>query len=232
MRKSSNPAATLKSTYLIVHHLQLSQSERIVWLCEELAIPYELRCYERHPRTGEAPAQYKALHPMRLAPVVEHDGRVLAESGAIIEYLLRKYGNGRLEVGGDERNFADYLFWFHFANATLMSSEQTIVVASLLGTDVSNEVVALLNERSERAWSLIEHRLGEADYFAGDGFTAADVMMLFPLTTMRILATLRKFTQRDLTPLPNIRRYLQRVTARPAYRRAMEKAEPGREMST
>jgi glutathione S-transferase len=206
---------------ITVHHLGVSQSERIAWTCEELAIPYVLQRYDRDPITGLAPAAYKALHPMGIAPVITDGDLVLAESGAILEYLIARYGDGRLAVAADRANFADYLFWFHFANGTLMPSEMGGVMSGMLGLKEGNPLLAILRDRSERAFALIERRLGDVSYFAGDEFTAADIMMLFPLSTMRA------FTRRDLTPLPHIRAYLGRIRARPAYERAMAKGDPG-----
>lgn len=212
---------------IAVHHLGNSQSERIVWLCEELRIGYTLHRYDRDPFTGEAPPAYKALHPMGLAPVIEDSGRAVAESGAVIEYLIARHGGGRLVVRPDADNFSDYLFWFHFANATMMPSEQSVVITSLLNGDQNNTIVALLNERSDRSFQLAERRLAVMPYVAGQEFTAADIMMVFPMTTMRRLALLRGFTQRSLTPFPHIRRYLQRIGNRAAYQEAMRKADPG-----
>lgn len=206
---------------ITVHHLGMSQSERIVWLCEELAVPYALQRYDREPATRLAPANYKALHPMGIAPVITEDDLVLAESGAIIEYLIAKYGNGRLAIGPDKPNFADYLFWFHFANGTMMPSEMSALMSSMFGLKDQNPLTGIMNDRCERAFSLVERRLGAVDYFAGDEFTAADIMMLFPLSTMRT------FAPRDLAPLPNVRAYLERIGARPAYRRAMMIGDPG-----
>jgi glutathione S-transferase len=206
---------------IVVHHLGVSQSERIVWLCEELAIPYSLQRYDRDPTTQLAPAQYKALHPMGIAPVITDGEIVLAESGAIVEYLIARYGYGRLAVAPDQANFADYLFWLHFANGTLMPSELTVLIASMLKLEEGNAVLTVLQARSHRAFELIERRLGEVAFFAGDELTAADVMMLFPLSTMRA------FTRRDLGNLPHLRAYLKRIGERPAYRRAMAKGDPG-----
>src|ERR1700761_2103333 len=107
---------------LTVHHLGKSQSERIVWLCEELEIPYQLRCYARDPVTVLAPADYKALHPIGSAPVIFDGDTVLAESGAIVEYIVAKYGNGRLTLGASDPGFAAFLYWFHFANGTLQAN--------------------------------------------------------------------------------------------------------------
>jgi glutathione S-transferase len=206
---------------ITVHHLGVSQSERVVWLCEELAIPYTLRRYDRDPTTRRAPAAYRALHPMGIAPVITDGNLVLAESGAILEYLIAKYGSGRLAVGPEQPNFADYLFWFHFANGTMMPSEMSGIIASVLRLKADDPIMPMLTERSGRAYALVETRLGAVPYFAGDEFTAADIMMLFPLTTMRA------FAARDLSALPHIRVYLKRIGERPAYQRAMAKGDPG-----
>ena len=204
---------------ITVHHLGISQSERVVWLCEELGIPYVLKRYDRDATTRLAPREYRALHPMGIAPVITDGDVVLAESGAILEYLMARYGGGRLTVGSDQGNFPDYLFWFHFANGTLMPSEMSSFIATFLKE--GNPMIAMLNARGERAFSLIEKRLGNADYFAGTDFTAADIMMLFPLTTMRV------FVHKDYSAFPHIKAYLKRIGARPAYQRAMQKGDPG-----
>jgi glutathione S-transferase len=205
---------------ITVHHLGISQSERIVWLCEELAIPYELKRYERDPVTRMAPAEYKALHPMGIAPVITDGKLVLGESGAIIEYLIAKYGNGRLAVGSQQPNYADYLFWFHFANGTMMPSEMIGIIQTMLGVPEDNPTIGALRQRGVRAYAMVEKRLGETAYFAGPDLTAADIMMLFPLTTMRA------FAARDIAAFPNLKAYLKRVGERPAYQRAMKKGDP------
>jgi glutathione S-transferase len=206
---------------LTVHHLGISQSERIVWLCEELGLPYELKRYDRDAKTRLAPPEYRALHPMGIAPVISDGAVTLAESGAIIEYLLAKYGKGRLAVAADQPNFADYLFWLHFANGTLMPAEMTGMLATMLGVQSDSPTLKGLMSRGERAFAMIEQRLGEAAYFAGAEFTAADIIMLFPMTTMRA------FSRRDVAAYPNVRAYLQRVGERPAYQRAMKVGDPG-----
>ena len=105
---------------LTVHHLGISQSDRIVWLCEELDIPYDLVRYDRDPVTRLAPAAYKALHPSGTAPVITDDGLTLAESGAIIDYVVARHGGGRLTLNADHADFARFLYWYHFANGSLM----------------------------------------------------------------------------------------------------------------
>jgi glutathione S-transferase len=204
---------------LTVHHLGVSQSERIVWLCEELGIPYELKRYDRDPQTRLAPPEYKALHPLGTAPIITDDDVVLPESGAIMEYIIGRYGKGRLAVGPEKPNFADYLFWFHFANGSFMPSQMSTMMASRLGAEESPRA-KMMRERGERAWRLVEQRLGEKPYFAGDDFTAADIIMVFPLTTMRA------FMQKSLDDQPNVRAYLKLIGERPAYQRAMTKGDP------
>ena len=205
---------------LTVHHLGVSQSERIVWLCEELGLDYELKRYDRDPQTRLAPAAYKALHPMGTAPVITDGTVVMSESGAIVEYILARYGKGRLAVGPEQPNFADYVFWLHFANGSMMPHELIRLICSMLGAQESPILQSLMS-RSDRGYTLVEKRLGEAEWFAGPELTAADVMMVFTLTTMRM------FEARDLAAYPHIRRYLKRVGERPAYRRAMAKGDPG-----
>jgi glutathione S-transferase len=206
---------------LVVHHLGISQSERIVWLCEELEVPYQLIRYERDPVTRLAPENYKALHPSGTAPVITDDDVVLAESGAIVEYVIAKHGRGRFALKPDDPDYASYLYWFHFANGSMMPSAMIDLIIQMVGGQAETDSMRLLRSRGDRAMQMMEKRLGTADYFAGSKFTAADIMMLFPLTTMRA------FVPRDLTPFPNIRAYLKRVVARPGYQRARQKGDPG-----
>jgi glutathione S-transferase len=210
-----------EQSMITVHHLGVSQSERIVWLCEELGLPYELKCYERDPVTRLAPAAYKALHPVGTAPIISDGDMVMPESGAIIDYILGKYGNGRLKVPPESANFADYVFWFHFANGSVMPNMMMNLVIGMVGSGGDNPVVQSLQARNTTAFALIEKRLGEAPYFAGKDFTAADIIMLFPLTTMRSFASI------NLTDFPNLHAYLHRIGDRPAYQRAMAKGDPG-----
>jgi glutathione S-transferase len=204
---------------LTVHHLGKSQSERIVWLCEELAIPYELKRYARAPLL--APADYKALHPIGTAPVITDGDLVLAESGAIVQYVTSKHGGGRLALTAGDPDFAHFLYWFHFANGTLQALMGRCMILARLKLADDNPVLVAARERLDRAFDVVEARTREAEYFAGDAFTAADIMMGFSLTTMRY------FLPYDLARLPNLRKYLRRIGARPAYQRAMAKGDPG-----
>ena len=206
---------------LTVHHLGISQSERITWLCEELGIPYEFKRYQRDSVTQLAPPEYKALHPIGTAPIITDGDLVLPESGAIIEYIIGKYGNGRLSIKPDHPEFANYVFWLHFANGSMMPNLMGPMIIAIAGiTGDSNPILESLTARKDSAFALVEKRLGEAPYFAGKEFTAADIIMLFPLTTMRA------FVQLDIGKYPNLCAYLKRIGERPAYQRAMAKGDP------
>ena len=204
---------------LTVHHLGISQSERIVWLCEELGLEYELKRYERRADNRLAPDEYKALHPMGIAPVITDGDLVLGESGAICDYIRTRYGGGRLAPGPDDPDFADHLFWFHWSNATFMTTLMMQLV--LAGGGKDNPAAPFVEDRSRRAWAMIEARLGEAPFFGGANLTSADIMMVYCLTTSRA------FRNISIEAYPNLRAYLARIGARPAYQRAMAKAEPG-----
>ena len=206
---------------LTVHHLGKSQSERIVWLCEELEIPYELKRYARDAATMLAPTDYKALHPIGTAPVITDGDVVLAESGAIVEYILAKYGRGRLTLAADDPGFAQYLYWFHFANGTLQASMGRLMILNRLKLAADNPLLQAIKARVDGAFDLLDARVQTAEYLAGSKFTCADIMIGFSLTTMRY------FQPYDLARCTNIVRYLARIGARPAYQRAMEKGDPG-----
>ena len=206
---------------LTVHHLGKSQSERIVWLCEELGIPYELKRHTRDAVTMLAPPDYKALHPIGAAPVIVDGEIVLAESGAVVEYIMAKYGNGRLALAADHPDFAPFLYWFHFANGTLQAAMGRLMILNRLKLADDNAILVGSRARVDRAFELIEARASEAEYLAGNQFTSADIMVGFSLTTMRY------FQSYDLGRCPNVVKYLARIAARPAYRRAMEKGDPG-----
>ena len=206
---------------LTVHHLGVSQSERIVWLCEELDLPYELKVYDRDAVTRLAPPEYKALHPIGAAPVIQDGDVLLAESGAIVEYIVAKYGNGRLVRTPDHPDFAAFLYWLHFANGTLQPATGRNMILGRLDLAADNPLIKAMKARLDLALGLVEARLEKVEYLAGDELTTADIMAVFSLTTMRY------FLPYDLSPYPAIRAYLQRVAARPAYRRAMAKGDPG-----
>ena len=202
---------------LTIHHLRISQSERIVWLCEELGLDYDLKLYDRRADNRLAPDEFKALHPMGIAPVITDGDLVLGESGAICDYIVARYGHGKLVPAVDSADFASHLFWFHFANATFMTTNMMALAVMMS----EGKPAPFVDGRRAKGWDLIEARLGEAAFFGGAELTTADVMMGFALTTGRA------FSNFSIEPYPNVRAYLQRIGARPAYQRAMAKAEPG-----
>ncbi len=205
---------------LTVHHLGKSQSERIVWLCEELGIPYELKIYDRDKVTRLAPPEYKALHPLGAAPVINDGDVLMAESGAIVEYIAAKYGKGRLVLAADHPDFAQFVYWFHFANGTLQPATGRNMILGRLNLGEDNALMRAMKGRLDLALGLLEARLATVEYLAGRELTTADIMLVFTLTTMRL------FYAFDLKRYPAILAYLQRIGGRPAYQRAMKKGDP------
>jgi glutathione S-transferase len=205
---------------LRLHHLGHSQSERIVWLCEELDLSYDLVKYTRDATTRLSPPALVALHPLGAAPVIEDGDLMLAESAAIVEYIIVRHGNGRFKPGPAHPDYADFLYWFHFANGNLQPVMGRMMFVSRMQLPAEHPVSTAARGRLDRALGLVEARLGATPYLAGAEFTAADIMSVFSLTTMRLFQAL------DLAPYPNIRAYLQRIGERPAYQRAMAKGDP------
>jgi glutathione S-transferase len=205
---------------LTIHHLGHSQSERILWLCEELDVPYDMKKYDRDPVTRLSPPELKALHPLGAAPLIETEGMLLAESAAIVDFILARYGQGRLQFAAHHPDFAAYLYWFHFANGNLqpVMGRSMMVGRCELGAD--HPIQQSVQGRLDKVLALVESRLAQNLYLAGNEFTAADIMSVFSLTTMR------EFFPMDLEPYPHILAYLQRIGARPAYQRAMQKGDP------
>ncbi|KAL4877975.1 glutathione S-transferase [Aspergillus karnatakaensis] len=208
---------------LTIHHLHVSTSERIIWLCEELGIPYSLKTYTRTPLL--APPELKSLHPQGSAPTIQDGPITLAETGACVEYIARKHGDGRLLLDPSHAAYADYLYWFHWANGTFMPNIGRIMMAKMADLDPEGQVVKYNQDRLEKSLAMLDARVKENAWLAGEEFTAADVMMGFPLTTARYFA---KFS---LEKYPNIVDYLGRIGERSAYKRAMEKGDPGMELA-
>ncbi|KAF2125459.1 glutathione S-transferase [Dothidotthia symphoricarpi CBS 119687] len=213
----------MSSPKLVVHHLQVGQGERIPWLLEELDIPYELKLYQRAPLLS--PPELKAKYPMGASPILEdftadaENPVTFAESGAITEYIIYKYGGGRLALKPDHKNYADYLYWFHFSNATLLSGMMRRALArGMVGeSDIRYRGNA---QRVAAAMDHINNRLLSNKWLAGEEFTAADIM------TGCCFSTLRKFEPVDLTEYEGILEWLKRIGEREAYRRAMQKGDP------
>jgi glutathione S-transferase len=206
---------------LTVHHLQNSQSERIPWLCEELGIPYELKLYQRSPIL--APASLKALTPMGASPVITDGSFTLSESGAVAEYIIHKYGSGKLALSPTHADYADYLYWFHFANGNLQPAMSLIFRAKVCDSATESPMYQMAAGVVRKILGNLEDRLSKATWLAGDEFTAADVMSVWSLTGMRTFAPI------DLSKYTNILAYLKRVSERKAYKTAMAKGDPDRD---
>ncbi|GAQ11651.1 glutathione S-transferase 3 [Aspergillus lentulus] len=206
---------------LTVHHLQRSQSERIVWLCEELGIPYELKTYQRDAKTFLAPPELQQLHPTKAAPVIQDGTTTLAESGAIVEYILTKYGNGKLAIPHTADNYADYLYFLHFANGYFQPA--LVGYSTVLRSGISHDdpSARFARRNFEQALKILDGRLTKNIWLAGEEFTAADVMNVFTLTTARLFFPYR------LAGYEGILGYLQRVSQREAYKTAMARGDPG-----
>lgn len=205
---------------LTIHHLQFSQSERLPWLCEELQIPYALTLHQRDPIFS--PQSIYALNSLGQAPVIQDGDLTLAESGACAEYIIHKHGNGRLALPPSHMSYADYLYWFHFANSNLQP--QILLMLQLSRVDPPPPSFERLNQRFEKLLEVMDARLSKNTWLAGDEFTAADCMTVFSLTTMRTFYPL------ELTRYQGTLGYLQRVVQREGFKKARAKADPEMEL--
>lgn len=209
---------------LTVHHLECSQSERIVWLCEELGISYELKRYNRSPVL--APPEMKALTPMGGAPIITDSTFdpshpiTLAESAAIVEYIIHRHGDGRLVLPPSHKDYTDYLYWFHQSNTNLQGAIFRALLVGQLKLTPENPVQQSVNAKVKAVLNMLNDRLSRVTWLAGDQFTAADIMTVFSVTTMRLYYPI------DLTGYEGILSWLQRVGDRRAYKSAMEKGDP------
>jgi glutathione S-transferase len=201
---------------IVVHHLNDSRSERILWLLEELEIPYELRSYQRDATTRLAPPELAQVHPLGKSPVVEIDGRVIIESGAIVEIVTRRFGGGRLRPAEDSPLYDDYVQWLHYAEGSAMLPLMLNLYVSRLGP-----AGAPLHPRIEgeiaNHLGHVDRSLAGRDYLL-DEFSAADVQMSF------VGEVAGAFGKR--AAYPNLDAWTKRLQARPAYRRALERGGP------
>jgi glutathione S-transferase len=199
---------------IIVHHLENSRSQRVIWLLEELGLDHEIRRYQRNPRTMLAPPELKRVHPLGKSPLIEDDGRVIAETGAIVEYLVDK-AEGRLGPPSNRDAVLRYRHFLHYAEGSLMPPLFTKLVLSrvpLLGKAAQKKFQPMIDVHLDYC----DAELAERPWFAGEDFTAADVMMSFPLEAARARAGLGDGH-------PRLIDWLERIHARPAYGRALAK---------
>ncbi len=204
---------------LTIYHLDNSRSERIVWLAEELDIPYEQVTHLRE--RGMAPLAFRDIHPLGRAPVVKLGEQVMMESGAICDFLVHLYGEGQLCPERSSPDYPRYLEWMHFAEGSCMSGLLIELIGSSIAEDPqNNERVAAAAQRNSAMLRHIEDELSGRPYFAGEHFSAADIMMEFNFSF------LERYANRDCSGYPHIQTWLQRVRERPAYQRAMNTAGP------
>lgn len=216
---------------LIVHHLNNSRSQRVLWLLEELGVPYEIKFYQRDAKTMLAPPSLRKVHPLGKSPVIEDDGVIVAESGAIVEYLIERYGNSRFQpaLGTPER--LRYTYWMHYAEGSIMP----LMVMSLIfntipkspmpffvkpiARGISDKVTkTFLGPNIKNHLDFIEGELGKSEWFAGNELTGADFQMSFPLEAA--------VTRAGAANYPKIAAWLKKVHARPAYQKGLEKGGP------
>jgi len=214
---------------IIVHHLNNSRSQRVLWLLEELGVDYEVKRYQRDAKTMLAPPELRAVHPLGKSPVIEDAGQTLAESGAIVEYLAERYGEGRLVPAAGTPERLRYRYWMHFAEGTA----QPPLLLKLLFDRIekgpmpffARPVARAIARRAkdtfvqpniDRNLDFMESELRDRDWFAGGAFSAADVQMSFPLEAAVIRGGLD-------AKRPRLMDFLARIHARPAYRRAIDK---------
>lgn len=202
---------------LKLHHLVNSRSQRILWLLEELGLDYELVTYPRDPKTNFAPAELKAIHPLGKSPLLEDDGRVLAESGAIIDSVVRRHGQGRLAPAPDSAEYDAYVHWLHYAEGSAMLPLILGVYMGRLG-EAGAPLKPRISSEVTNHLGYISGALGERDYLVGNDFSAADIQVSFVLEVARSTGALESF--------PNLGAYLERLHSRPAYQRALQRGGP------
>ena len=213
---------------ITVHHLANSRSQRVLWLLDELDVPYEVKRYERDPKTQLAPAELLQVHPLGKSPVITDDGVTVAETGAILEHLLERFGHDRLQPAPGTPEAHRYRYWMHFAEGSAMPYQVMKLVfdripkapmpffAKPIADAISENVLKMLIRPTlTRQLDYLESELVQREWFAGDAFTAADVMMSFPLEASAASG--------DLATRPRLADFVRRVQARPAYQRALKR---------
>jgi len=218
---------------LTVHHLNNSRSQRVLWLLEELGVPYELQKYQRDAKTMLAPPELTQVHPLGKSPVVTDNGITVAESGAIIEYLLETYGAGRLQPTPGSEEARRLRYWLHFAEGSAMpplllklifdrigSGDGAPFFAKPIARAIAAKVKGLMIEPNlKRQLDFMEGELAKSEWFAGSDFSAADIQMSFPVEAAAQRAGLD-------ASRPKLMAFLKKIHARPAYRRALERGGP------
>ncbi|GGL32730.1 MULTISPECIES: glutathione S-transferase family protein [Caulobacter] len=215
---------------IVVHHLNNSRSQRVLWLLEELGVPYEVKRYQRDAQTMLAPPELLAVHPLGKSPVVTDGDKTLAETGAIVEYLVETYGQGRLVPAAGTPERLRWTYWLHYAEGSAMTPLLLKLVFTALPARAPGLLKGLVKAIAAKAQSGFvdpqlkshidywEAELAKAEWFAGPDFTAADIMMSFPLEAGAARA--------GAASRPHVKAFLDRIHARPAYRQALERGGP------
>jgi len=217
---------------LTVHHLNHSRSQRVLWLLEELDVPYEIQRYKRDPKTLLAPSSLKKIHPLGKSPVITDGELTIAESGAIIEYVIERYGKGQLAPAAGAPARRRYTYWLHYAEGSLMPLLVMKLVFARLKTVpvpffvkpvvkavVKNVNRNFLDPQLRQHLGFLEAELTKSAWFAGEEFSAADIQMSFPVEAAA--------ARGGLAPdFPRLQAWLTRIQLRPAYQRALEKGGP------
>lgn len=198
---------------LIVHHLNNSRSQRILWLLEELGLEYDVRRYDRDAVTNLAPPELRQVHPLGKSPLLEVDGRLISESGAIVEYLCLRHGGDYLVPSRDSDDYIRYLEFMHFAEGSAMTPILMNLYAARLG-DAAAPLMPRIHEQLAAHFQFMEQALGESGYFAGPYFTAADVMMSFPAEVA---------VMNGSEAHPRLKAFVAACHARPTWKRARER---------
>lgn len=205
------------SPMLILHHLNNSRSQRIIWLLEELGVEYAIKPYQRDPDTQRAPAELKAVHQLGKSPVLEDDGLIIAETGAIIVYLLDKFGDGKLRPKKGTQEYVDYVHFLHFAEGSAMLPLLLALYTGFLG-EAGAPIQPMIMSEIKAILDYCEYHLISKTWFAGDEMTGADIQMIFPLEAAKARGRLKGYEACN--------EYVDRVHALPAYQRALEKGGP------
>lgn len=215
---------------IVVHHLNNSRSQRVLWLLEELGVPYEVKRYERDAKTMLAPPELKAVHPLGKSPVITDGDTVIAETGAIIEYLVGVYGGGKLIPAPGTPERLRYTYWLHYAEGSAMTPLLLKLVFSALpnrAPGLMKPIVRAIAAKAQAGFvdpqlkthiDYWEAELSKSPWFAGPAFTAADIAMSFPLEAGAERA--------GAASRPHVKAFLEKIHARPAYQRALERGGP------
>jgi glutathione S-transferase len=202
---------------IIVHHLNHSRSQRILWLLEELSVPYEIRHYARDAVTNLAPEALLKVHPLGKSPLIEEDGNIVFESAAIVEYLCERHGGEHLVPARGTNQHIRYLEFLHFAEGSAMTPILLNLYTARLG-DAAAPLHPRINQQLDSHFAFMEDSLKATGWFAGDGLTGADIMMSFPAEAAVKMGRCAN--------LPNLTAYVEKIHARPAFVTALEKGGP------